>query len=164
MRTQLRFYNVWLTRPSGEQLQSSQLWHRDREDFYILKVFIYLRDVGPGAGPFRYAVGTHRGRDRRLLPGRTSEGVISRTTDSELAAVVPPDRWSDVLGPRGTVVLADTRGLHCGGAAVDTERLLFTCMFTSQASQVREWFDRKDMATPPPELEFALRSGRRRAR
>src|SRR5213075_2075269 len=88
MNTQLRFYNVWLSRPSGGELQSSQLWHRDREDFHILKIFIYLRDVGHGAGPLRYATGTHRGRDRELLPGRTADGSISRTTDAQLAKVV----------------------------------------------------------------------------
>ena len=55
MYTRLRYYNIWHTFATRSKPRESQLWHRDREDLYILKVFIYLRDVDLGAGPFTYA-------------------------------------------------------------------------------------------------------------
>jgi hypothetical protein len=158
MFTQLRFYNVWLTRPDRELHSGSKLWHRDREDFRILKVFVYLRDVGTGAGPFCYAQGTHR---RGPTPPNELEGHIERSSDAQLETVVPRDRWLEAIGPRGTMVFADTRGLHCGGRAVDDERLLFTCMYTSRDSQVREWFDRSSTTNASPELAFAVGAGRK---
>src|SRR5439155_21226147 len=52
MLTRMRYYNVWHNFPSQAQARESQLWHRDPEDLYILKVFVYLSDVDQGAGPF----------------------------------------------------------------------------------------------------------------
>jgi hypothetical protein len=56
------------------------------------------------------------------------------------------------------VVLADTRGYHKAGLARYRERILYTCMFTSQVSPYPEHFERK---TPIPvysnrALTFAL--------
>src|SRR5262249_45395499 len=41
MLTRLRYYNVWHTFATAAQPRESQLWHRDREDFLIMKVFVY---------------------------------------------------------------------------------------------------------------------------
>ena len=60
MYAKLRYYNVWKTFASQSDARESQLWHFDREDNYILKLFLYLDDVDDGAGPFTYAPGTHR--------------------------------------------------------------------------------------------------------
>jgi len=45
MYTQLRYYDVWHTFATGVPARDSQLWHRDPEDRYILKVFVYLSDA-----------------------------------------------------------------------------------------------------------------------
>jgi hypothetical protein len=47
------------------------------------------------------------------------------------------------MGPKGTVVLADTRGYHKAVLARDRDRILYNCMFTSQASPFPECFERK---------------------
>jgi len=65
MYSRLRYYNVWHTFSSGAEPRQSQLWHRDREDRYICKVFVYLSDVDDGAGPFTYASRTHGKGDIR---------------------------------------------------------------------------------------------------
>ena len=163
MYTQLRFYNVWRTKVSDQPAHASQLWHRDREDFLLLKVFVHLRDVDGGSGPFRYARGTHpKGLVRATAPHRL-EGHIERSTDAELATIVPEDRWLDAIGPAGTIVFADTRGYHCGGLSRVRERLLFSMLYTSRDSGVREWFTRPEtMATPLPAApRFATGAGRR---
>jgi hypothetical protein len=163
MFTQLRFYNVWRTKVSDQPARASQLWHRDREDFLLLKVFVHLRDVDEGSGPFRYARGTHpKGSIRGVAPHHL-EGHVERSTDADLALVVPEDRWIEATGPAGTIVFADTRGYHCGGLSRERERLLFTMLYTSRDSGVREWFTRPDTMTMPPQgaPTFAIGAGRR---
>lgn len=139
MTAQLRYYNVWYTAVSDGASRESQLWHFDREDNYILKAFLYLDDVDEGTGPFTYAPGTHRkGIHRSVRPGFMMEGNVRRTTDEQMAEVYPRGDWRIYTGKKGTVVFADTRGYHKGGEARTGDRLMFTCMYTSPASQSKD--------------------------
>jgi hypothetical protein len=158
MLTRLRYYNVWHTFTTQTEARESQLWHRDREDYLILKVFVYLSDVDEGAGPFVYAAGTHLKGSVRREPAFSLEGNVKRSDDSQMAAVVPADRWVRCTGPRGTIVFADTRGYHKGGLARETDRVMYTCMFTSQASQSQEFLRRPETIAYPKgkDLAFAL--------
>jgi hypothetical protein len=139
MCAKLRYYNVWLTAASRSKARESQLWHFDREDNYILKVFLYLDDVDEGSGPFTYAPGTHgKGRHRTIKPEYFMEGGVMRTTDDQMAAAYPRDKWKVGTGKKGTIIFADTRGYHKGGEARTKDRLMFTCMYTSPASESKE--------------------------
>jgi hypothetical protein len=149
MYTRLRYYNIWHTFATRSKPRESQLWHRDREDLYILKVFIYLRDVDLGAGPFTYARGTHRKGLAQQEPQYFLEGGVKRTEDSQMAAVVPPERWTVGTGAAGTIIFADTNGYHRGGLARTSDRVMYTCMFTSRASESEEFFVR---SSEPPAL------------
>jgi phytanoyl-CoA dioxygenase PhyH len=131
MLTRMRNCNVWHNFASQAQPRESQLWHRDPEDLYIVKVFVYLSDVDQGAGPFTYAPGTHGKGSVRQKPEYLLEGDTKRSTDAQMAAVVPRDNWVSCTGPRGTIVFADTRGYHKGGLSKERDRVLYTCMFTS---------------------------------
>lgn len=136
MLVKMRYYNVWQTFATAAPARESQLWHYDREDKYILKVFLYLKDVDEGAGPFTYAPQTHqkgalRGRDPEFF----LEGNVRRTTDDQMAKVVAEEKWIRGIGSRGTLIFADTRGYHKGGEAKVSDRLMFTCMYTSPASE-----------------------------
>ena len=142
MYTRLRYYNVWHTFATKDQARQSQLWHRDREDFKILKVFVYLSDVDEGAGPLTYAMGSQLSRGLRRNPEYFVEGGVKRSNDAQMAAVVPPSEWLKATGPRGTIVFADTSGYHKGGLARERDRLMYVCMFTSPASQSKELFRR----------------------
>jgi hypothetical protein len=139
MCAKLRYYNVWLTAASKSRARESQLWHFDREDKYILKVFLYLDDVDEGTGPFTYAPGTHKkGRHHSVEPEFFLEGSVRRTTDEQMSAVYSKERWRVCTGKKGTIVFADTRGYHKGGEARTKDRLMFTCMYTSPASESME--------------------------
>jgi hypothetical protein len=149
MLVKLRYYNVWNTFATSAAPRESQLWHYDREDNYILKIFVYLKDVGDGAGPFTYAPKTHR---KGVLSGKEPEYFVEkgvrRTTDEQMAAVVAPEKWIKGTGKKGTIIFADTRGFHKGGEARTDDRLMFTCMFTSPASQS------KRLLKFPPDLSL----------
>ena len=165
MYTRLRYYNVWHTFAGQGEARESQLWHYDREDRYILKVFLYLSDVDKGAGPFTYALGTHQKKKLNREPAYIVEGGVRRSSDEQMAEVVQPCRWRECTGPKGTIVFADTRGFHKGGMAREHDRLMYTCMFTSQASQSKELF-RPALVTfqfKNREQSFALSSLRRPA-
>ena len=135
MYTRLRYYNVWHTFASDARPRESQLWHRDREDRFILKMFVYLSDVDDDAGPLTYAAGSHLKGGLCREPQFFIEGGVKRSTDSQMAAVVPRTKWITATGRRATVVFADTRGHHKGGLARKRDRLMYLAMFTSQASE-----------------------------
>ena len=136
MLVKMRYYNVWLTFATSGKPRESQLWHYDREDKYILKVFLYLNDVDAGAGPFTYAPQTHpKGVLKNSEPEFFVENGVRRTTDEQMGKILAPQNWRQATGSKGTIVFADTRGFHKGGEARTSDRLMFTCMFTSQASE-----------------------------
>jgi hypothetical protein len=143
MFAQLRYYDVWRNFKTDAPAMRSQLWHRDREDKGILKVFLYLNDVDEGAGPFTYAPGTHlHGQIKKDPPFfyESEKRRNPRSTDEQMATVVPQDKWIKGLGKRGTVIFADTAGYHKGGLARERDRLLFNLMYVSPASEAKTKF------------------------
>ena len=156
MYVRLRYYNIWQNLVTTEPAHQSQLWHRDPEDRIVLKLFVALEDVDEGCGPFTYAPGTHTEGTARSRPAHLHhDGPTPRSSDDQMAAVVPRDRWIRATGPRGTIFLADTRGYHRGGRALVHDRVLFVCQYLSRAAgrdglptrghdgPVREWIDRR---------------------
>jgi hypothetical protein len=132
MRSRLRHYNIWHNIATQNAPSQSQLWHRDPEDRYILKVFVYLSKVDEGAGPLTYARGSHlKGKLDREPKYLHKDGGTPRSDDCQMAEVVPRERWLTAYGDVGTLVFADTRGYHKGGLARQSDRLLFMCEFTS---------------------------------
>jgi hypothetical protein len=134
----LRQCNVWYNFRAQIEPKGSQLWHRDPEDRSVLKLFVYLMDVDEGAGPLSYAPGTHPQGGIKILPesrlGLEGQTYVHRSNDTQMSAVVPRESWITAMGPKGTVVLVDTRGYHKGGFAREHDRILYMCMFTSKAS------------------------------
>ena len=165
MYTRLRYYNIWHTFASQGQARESQLWHRDREDRYILKMFLYISDVDESAGPFTYAAGSHLKGSMRREPAYFLEDSVKRSDDSQMAKAIPERHWIKAVGPKGTIVFADTHGYHKGGLARERDRIMYTCMFTSPASESREFFKRPDAIPRPSDREqaFALAAYKRGA-
>lgn len=145
MMTRLRFFNVWRNFCASAPPRNSQLWHRDPEDRYILKMFVYLSDVDDEAGPLFYAPGTHGYGSIKAEPRLFGEDgtTARRANDKEMQAVVREDKWVKSVGPKGTIVFVDTRGYHKGGLARNRDRLVYNCMFTSDGSSRGDYFDRK---------------------
>ena len=163
MFAKLRYYNVWHNLATTNEPRESQLWHRDPEDRCILKLFVYFTDIDEGAGPLSYVPRTHARGDFTVeapstvyLEGRTR---VRRSDDSQMSVVAPKSRWVTALGPRGTAVLVDTTGYHKGGWARERDRILYTCMFTSQASPYPEIFERKLPLPNYPDKNIAFAIG-----
>lgn len=162
MYTVLRYYNVWHNFPFHGEARESQLWHRDREDFLILKVFVYLSDVEDGAGPLSYVPASHRQGRLRGEAESFVEGNVRRSSDDQMARFARRESWVRAVGKAGTIVFADTRGYHKGGLARESDRLLFVTMFTSPRSSSEKLLLPGVSLPPPPdrEQEFALLDAR----
>lgn len=135
MKLRVQDMNVWINLPTGEAPTQSQRWHRDLpDDFEIIKCFVYLSDVTPGAGPLQYIRTTNTVEGRRQWFKSEFDGVGFRVADEDIAATYAPEEIVVAEGSAGTIVFADTRGLHRGGFAFDSERVVMQITYSSNAS------------------------------
>lgn len=110
---------MWWTTPSADSSgDAAQLFHFDLDRLRFVKLFVYLTDVHDTSGPHEYVRGTHRDLPRSLRADR-------RFADEEVLDVLGADRIARIVGPRGTMFLADTRGLHRGLRVERGHRLVF---------------------------------------
>ena len=124
----LDLVTMWwsLAVPSNQQEQSAaaQLFHFDLDRLSFLKFFIYLTDVTPVNGPHCYVAGSHRGfRDAKLQRD-------GRFSDAEIKAYYPSEEVQ-IVGQKGTVFVADTKGFHKGLPLESGERLIFQIEFSN---------------------------------
>lgn len=129
MWPRLHAVGAWLNFPTEQESKEAQLWHRDPEDMKIIKVFIYLNDVGPENGPFCYIPKTH--------PFSSGAGAVpihkdkKRILDNEMLSAIPKEFWITCTGPTKTMIIADTVGYHRGGKPTLGTRVLITFTYTS---------------------------------
>ena len=116
-------------------------WHIDTWKFRF-KVMLYLTDVTAENAPFRYLAGSHTGITwgfRRfwldyLAHAMHGESLQERFLAHEASRQGRNAAFEDVLctGPAGTVILFDTRGLHCGSPLVKPSRMILNHTFTTE--------------------------------
>jgi len=130
MFCRLAALDLWYNVPVNGPDVFSQRWHRDPEDRKLLKIFLYLRDVDEGQGPFCYLPGTHS-------PGAFVQkiGRYNYPKDGIIDGLFPPSRRSVCTGKAGTLIFCDTTGFHKGGHATTGARLVLNAMYTSNGSQ-----------------------------
>lgn len=121
---------------------AAQQFHFDLDRLRFLKVFVFLTDVDEANGPHVYVRGTHRGAPPRFR----SDG---RHCDDEVLPAFADDVCS-ISGPRGTVFLADTRGLHKGRALEEGHRLVFQTEYAT--SLFGNSYTRPRIGDPVPSL------------
>jgi phytanoyl-CoA dioxygenase PhyH len=111
-------------------LGSGSGWHRDSPFSHQFKAILYLTDVNDENGPFQYIRGSHAKRSlaevsRRLgLPGSSYRFSSRQIEQLENTGTLP--RRTSVTGAKGTLLLADSRGLHRGKPLLAGERLAVT--------------------------------------
>ena len=108
------------SRPSGETA-NVQSFHRDPDDWKMVKFFTYLTDVAEGTGPHVFIAGSQR---------ETPPLFARRYSDEELANKYGEKAFITIEGRRGTMFLADTSGVHKGAAALKGPRLMLEVGYT----------------------------------
>jgi hypothetical protein len=133
--SKLEYVDLWYSIPVGADAErkASQIWHRDFNDRHLLKAFLYLSDVDEQSGPFEYVPGSQPGgRYADVHPWAPM--AIGRISDKELAKYVRAEDVRTFTAPRGTIIFCNTSGLHRGGFAESTPRVLAPVTYCSPAS------------------------------
>jgi hypothetical protein len=107
--------------PASMPAEGTQQFHRDADDWRFLKLFVYLTDVDAGSGPHVYVAQSHR------TAGRARNCYYAH---SELEAQYGRDNLRTVIGPRGTVFMADTYGIHAGMVPTHAPRLILQAQYS----------------------------------
>lgn len=121
----LTYYSadLWCVLPDSQEKprEWSQSWHRDPEAERLIKVFLFLEDVTNDSGPFEFVAGSHDGGLPELCPPR-------RYPAHDIDPLIPAAAKRRFVAPAGTIVFANTSGLHRGGYTRNHRRL--NCIFT----------------------------------
>lgn len=103
-------------------------WHRDSTIHAQLKVILYLTDTDSTNGPFQYLRASHRNYstlwDATKIDKRYRQFRYDSQDYAELFEGDP--RLLEFCAPAGTVILADTSGIHRGKPLIADERLALT--------------------------------------
>ena len=105
----------------GNAASDVQRFHRDTEDWKVLRAFIYLTDVSADSGPHQFVLESH------TTPGRFR---LKPYTDQTIDAQFGRDKVLTVNGPRGTSFVANMLGVHRGMPPTAGPRLLFSFTYT----------------------------------
>ncbi|MEZ5182885.1 MAG: phytanoyl-CoA dioxygenase family protein [Acidimicrobiales bacterium] len=127
---------MWWSAAQGTAASSAaaQLFHFDLDRLRFVKLFVFLTDVDADTGPHVYVRGSHRDQPRSLR-------LDGRHLDDEVDAAFP-GAATEITGPRGTMFLADTIGMHKGLALRHGHRLVFQLEWSSSlfgAPFTRPW-------------------------
>ena len=126
------FETVHLRKDIGTAHQvGTRIWHLDTEDQRVVRILIYLTDVDHDSGPFEY-VPLALTRKHRQLHERALRASGDPILDDEMARSIPPERWRQCTGPKGTVVIADNALVFHHGRVHQQERLALIYTYTSR--------------------------------
>lgn len=102
-----------------------RLWHRDGEDYKVVKILIYLNDVDMDGGPFEYI-------PRKLSPSyRPFQQQRNIIRDADMERVVPRQLWKQCTGPEGTMIIADTVSVFHHASIPKRDRTVLTFAYAS---------------------------------
>ena len=121
---------------------TTTLFHRDqnlgslkstRGNF--LKVFVYLTDVSHENGPFTYIVGSNK--------NQKEDSNKYRIPDEEVYKMYGNETEIKCIAPAGSIISADTTGLHKGTKVKKGYRDMFTINFCTKKEKNTEMFQIK---------------------
>lgn len=115
-----KFYSaeIWNILPDCalREREWSHRWHRDPEASPCIKAMLFFRDVTEEAGPFEYVAGSHDKYGELCPPGRYAD-------QSAVVERIPAADFRRFVCESGTVLLANTGGIHRGGFTRGRPRL-----------------------------------------
>ena len=111
----LQSVELLYSRPVSGPPKASQLWHRDRQDNKIVKVFVYCLDVGSENGPFTFIPKSFGKNVPERLYHYISDDTMQKYVDDSAIKVLE--------GPAGSTLLVDTYGCYHKGSNCKEPRL-----------------------------------------
>lgn len=113
-------------------LGSGQGWHRDSCVEHQYKTILYLSDVDSNSGPFQYCRKSGNALDIVRFEGRTQVKVDENRLDSYEQQILK-EPIDELCAPAGSLVIANTRGIHRGKPIESGQRYALTNYFWKKA-------------------------------
>ncbi len=144
-------YQVWWTFP-GDAVLGPEIFHRDRDDFNFVKLFLYLNDVSVDAGPHEFIQYSHNPvaldaflKSRGVQPDMNR---LFNTNPRKIPIEEMRSTFGDAIrsfaGNAGTMFLEDTFGFHRGTRPTKAPRLIFSVSYTGIPLRFATESDRKE--------------------
>jgi hypothetical protein len=132
---------VYRSPVSRQTPRGSWLWHFDNHPYEVLKVMIYLSDVGEHSAPFEYLRspgpgGSVAGSPIAPLYGhsRIPRKAFARHLEKGVVR-------QKVTGPKGTLILFDNDVIHRGNLAAQASRDVLIFQVRPAAARLRPYVD-----------------------
>lgn len=128
----IAYHGAYFRRDIANNLEiGSRLWHIDSEDRKVLKIIVYLNDIGESQGPFQYIPQSLTAQVAHSL--KYTYGYIQ---DRTMQKVISPTNYKSCIGNAGTVVFAATGSIfHRGKPPETSDRYTIFFDYTSRRKQ-----------------------------
>jgi hypothetical protein len=130
-------FQIWHTFPGHSDLPAES-FHRDRDCFNFIKLFVYMSEVDSTAGPHQFIQYSHNPNALQALLkskginvdlGSFFEGNSRNLKLSDLEKLFA-GQIKTFTGPAGLAFIEDTYGLHRGTRPTTSSRLIFSVTYT----------------------------------
>ena len=128
----LLFHGVDLRRDIADApLTDARQWHLDIDDDRMIKIIIYLNNVGKNGGPFEYIP---RFLTQKIVDslGYTS-GFVS---DEAITKIVSPQQWETCAAKAGNIVITDPCNVFHRAKPAQRNRYSITFGYTSRIPRI----------------------------
>jgi hypothetical protein len=125
---------LWWSVPTaaGTPVSSSQMFHRDHEDYRQVKVFVNVHEVTEDGGPLSFV---HATKSEQIV--RALGGTRGRLADADVEPHLGPGDLVVLTGPPGLAAMVDTCScLHFGSRNETSERLVLMLHYVGYHSIV----------------------------
>ena len=128
----LLFHGIDLRRDAADApLTDARHWHLDIDDERMIKVIVYLNNVGRVGGPFEYiprSLTPHLIDSLNYKSGFVSEDAISK--------IVPPQKWKTCAAKAGTIIITDPCNVFHRAKPAKKNRCSITFGYTSRNPKI----------------------------
>jgi len=131
----LTSFKIWRSHQTEvAERTASQNWHRDYNEYQMIRIFLYFNDVNKSNGAGEYVTGTHYLGDSYNKLQDSEDGVSRYSTEEQVTKEFDSNRLVVAEGLAGTMYFVDTAGLHRGGYhPVPGERRVSLTTFSTAA-------------------------------
>ena len=135
MIPKLTSFKIWRSHQTEiAERTASQNWHRDYNEYQMIRIFLYFNDVNKNNGAGEYVTGTHYLGDSYNKLQDSEDGVSRYSTEEQVTKEFDSNRLVVAEGNAGTMYFVDTAGLHRGGYhPVPGERRVSLTTFSTAA-------------------------------
>lgn len=135
MIPKLTSFKIWRSHQTEVvERTASQNWHRDYNEYQMIRIFLYFNDVNKSNGAGEYVTGTHYLGDSYNKLQDSEDGVSRYSTEEQVTKEFDSNRLVVAEGLAGTMYFVDTAGLHRGGYhPVPGERRVSLTTFSTAA-------------------------------